>query len=73
MDAPEVSGDVSKGAPAVAKRDVRSLYKGTPPKPVGCLARGDEFGRSKTRLFIQESAESTDSTNSRYTFEILLQ
>ena len=73
MDAVEDTADASESAPAVAKRGVRDLYSGTPPKPVASAARGNEFGRAQARLFTQEEAESTDSTNSRCALEFMHQ
>ena len=72
MDAPEDNSDASGNPPAVAKRGVRSVYEGTPPKPDAVVARGMQREFRSLALFNREEGESPYASNSRFALEYAL-
>ena len=72
MDAPEDNSDASGNPPAVAKRGVRSVYEGTPPKPDAVVARGMQRGCRSLPLFNPEEGESPHASNSRFALKYAL-
>ena len=72
MDAPDPPSERSNDEHGIAKRGVRSVYEGTPPKPDAVVARGMQRGCRSLPLFNPEEGESPYASNSRFALKYAL-